>query len=549
MLNYYAISRMLGKYLAAFSLLLLFPLGVAVYFEFFASSSAHPQPHSTIAFLETLGICALIAALLFCLGKQDCKYLGRREGILLVVSIWIVTAILSAFPFYLSKTLTNPIDAYFEAISALTTTGATMISPKTYHPVTHEEISVHYTNPHIPNKTYFLTGTISPIRDPETGLVLYSGIEAVSKAILLWRSFLQWIGGMGIVMIFLTVLPALGVGGKFLYQMETTGPIKDGINPRTKQTASNLWKLYLCLTLLEVALLVWTNQEMPFFDALCISFSNISTGGFSVRNDNIASYQSRATELIVLIFMVLGSINFSLYFHLLRLKFFRIYVPDFFLFLITAACGCLFVSLFLIGQPEAGLEAGQPTYSWAEAFRQGSFQAISVQTSTGFITANYDRWPFASQMFMLLLMFIGGMSGSTAGGIKTSRFYILYKIVLHRLESLYRPDSVRKLKIGPTEVDDKTALTVLSFFCIVAFFTALGIILLVLDGVDPETSFGLIASMMNNVGIAFRAAGPTDSISFLSNYSKILCTGWMLLGRLEFYVVLLLFLPAFWENK
>ena len=146
-------------------------------------------------------------------------------------------------------------DAYFEAMSGLTTTGATMISPKTYHPVTHEEISIYYTNPHVPNKTYFLTGTIPPIRDPETGLVLYSGVEAVSKAVLSGVAFLQWIGGMGIVVIFLTVLPALGVGGKFLYQMETTGPIKDGINPSTKQTASNLWKLYLSLTLLEIALL------------------------------------------------------------------------------------------------------------------------------------------------------------------------------------------------------------------------------------------------------------------------------------------------------
>ena len=361
----------------------------------------------------------------------------------------------------------------------------------------------------------------------------------MSKAILLWRSFLQWIGGMGIVVIFLTVLPALGVGGKFLYQMETTGPIKEGISPRAKETSSKLWKLYLFFTLLEVLLLFSTNREMPIFDALCISLSNISTGGFSVRNDSIASYQSSATESIVLLFMILGSINFALYFHILRLKFFRTYVPDFFLFIGSALIGTILVSIFLIGEP----------LDWKEAFRQGSFQALSVQTSTGFITANYDRWPFASQMFMLILMFVGGMSGSTAGGIKTSRFYILYKIVLHRLESLYRPDSVRKLKIGQSEVDDKNALTVLSFFCIVAFFTVLGIVALVLDGIDPETSFGLIACMMNNVGVGFRAAGPTDSLGFLSNFSKLLSTGWMLLGRLEFYVILLLFLPTFWKNR
>jgi trk system potassium uptake protein TrkH len=152
-------------------------------------------------------------------------------------------------------------------------------------------------------------------------------------------------------------------------------------------------------------------------------------------------------------------------------------------------------------------------------------------------------------MFMLLLMFIGGMSGSTAGGIKTSRFYIAYKILLHRLESIFRPDSVRKLYIGKNEIDDKNALTVLSFFCIVALFTIIGTISLVLDGVDPETSLGLMACLLNNVGIAFRAAGPTESLGFLSPLSKILATFWMLLGRLEFFVVLLLFLPTFWRNR
>ncbi len=549
MLDYQEISRILGKYFRAFSFVLLIPLATAIYFQWIAPPEMHPQPHSAKAFAWTLALCAAVSGIFSYFGKNGSGQLARRESIFLVVCIWIVTAIISACPFYLSRTLTHPLDAYFEAMSGLTTTGATMISPKTYHPETNEEISVYYTNPHVPNKTYTFRGTVDPIRDPQTGLVLYSGVEAVSKAVLLWRSLLQWIGGMGIVIICLTILPALGVGGKFLYQMEATGPIKEGINPRARETASSLWRLYLALTLMETALLFVTNADMPLFDAICISLSNISTGGFSVRNENIASYQSGVTESIVLIFMILGSINFSLYFHALHLKFFRINVPDFSLFLATALVGCLIVSFFLIGQPQSGLEGGFATYSWMEALRQGSFQALSVQTSTGFITANYDRWPFASQMFMLLLMFIGGMSGSTAGGIKTSRFYILYKIVLHRLESLYRPDSVRKLKIGSSEIDDKNALTVLSFFCIVAFFTAFGVIAFVLDGIDPETSFGLMACMMNNVGIAFRAAGPTDSLAFLSNTSKLFSTGWMLLGRLEFYVILLLVLPSFWKNR
>ncbi|HSX27144.1 MAG TPA: TrkH family potassium uptake protein [Chlamydiales bacterium] len=533
------ILQILGKYLFYLAIALCLPLCLAFYYEFLANPNLHPQPHSTFAFFIAFLI-SLIAALIFrSFGRKNIGQLYRREGILLVVLIWFVTSLISALPFYFSRTLTNPLDAYFEAMSGLTTTGATLICPKSYNPNTGEEVPVYITNPHVPDKTYTYWGTVAPIRDPQTNLIQYSGIEAVGKALLFWRSLLQWIGGMGIVVIFLTVLPALGVGGKFLYQMEMTGPVKDEITPRVRQTASQLWKLYLFLTLLEISLLVATNREMPFFDALCISLSNISTGGFSIRNDSIASYQSSATEWIVLTFMILGSINFSLYFHAIRFKFFRTYVPDFFLFLATAALGCLAVSLFLIGD----------NYTIGDAFREGSFQAISAQTTTGFITANYDRWPFASQMFMLLLMFIGGMSGSTAGGIKTSRFYILYKIVLHRLESIYRPDSIRRLRIGSAEIDDKNALTVLAFFCIVAFFTILGTASLVLDGIDPESSLGLIACFMNNVGMAFRAAGPTGSFAFLSPFAKILAIFWMLLGRLEFYVVLLLFLPSFWKNK
>jgi trk system potassium uptake protein TrkH len=530
------IYRLLSKYLLYLALLMVIPFLFAAYCQFIDFES-HPQHHSTLAFGAAIAICLAIAFILQKFGNSQKDQLHRHEGILLVVAIWLVTSLISALPFYLSRTLINPIDAYFEAMSGLTTTGASMISAKAYD-IDGNEIPRHITNLNIPSKTYTFYGTIQPIYDPQTNLVLHSGVEAVGKAVLLWRSMLQWIGGLGIVVIFLTVLPALQVGGKFLYQVEMTGPIKEGIAPRVKSTSSQLWRLYLCLTLLEIALLLLSNREMPLFDAICISLSNISTGGFSVRNESIASYGSAATLWIVFLFMILGSLNFSIYFHALRMKFRRIMAPDFFLFLGVLAAGCLFVSVPLIGK-----------YSIGQAFQEGSFQAVSMQTSTGFTTANYDPWPFASQMFMLLLMFVGGMSGSTAGGIKTSRFYILFKIVQHRLESIYRPDSVRTLRIGASEVDDKNSLTVLSFFCIVGFFVVFGAVSLVMDGIDPETSLGLISCFLNNVGAAFRAAGPFDSFLILSPISKILAIFSMLLGRLEYYVMLLLFLPSFWKNR
>lgn len=537
------IAQILSQYLFYLSAALCIPLSIALYYQFGIDPAFHPQPHSAQAFFFTL-LATLAASFgLKLWGRSANRHLYRREGILLVVVLWIATSLLCSLPFSLSGTL-RPLDAYFEALSGLTTTGASVMSAKAYNPATGVEVPIHLTNPHVPDTTYIYYGTIPPLRDPISGLITHTGVEAVSKALLFWRSLLQWIGGMGIVVIFLTVLPALGVGGKFLYQMETTGPIKDEITPRIQETASRLWKLYLSLTLLEIFLLMATNHAMPLFDAVCISLSNISTGGFSVRNHSIASYHSAATDWIVLLFMIAGSINFALYFQALRLRFSRAHLLDFTLFLTILVLGSFAVSIALMNDP-----TDKTSYSFFDAIRFGTFQAISMQTSTGFVTANYDRWPFASQMWMLLLMFVGGMSGSTAGGIKTSRFYILYKIILHRLESIYRPDTVRLLRIGHTPIDDKSAQTVLSFFCIIAFCALVGTVLFVLDGVDPETSLGLVACFLNNVGASFRAAGPADSFAFLSTSSKVFSLFWMLLGRLEFFIVLLLFLPAFWKNR
>lgn len=539
------ISLLLSKYLFYLGIVLLIPFFFSAYLQYV--NIGHPQPHSTSAFAWTLVFCNGLAIGLHQFGKKGSGDIHRRDGILLVVAIWLITCFIGALPFSLSNTL-KPLDAYFEAMSGFTTTGATMLCAKAYNP-DGMEIPHHITNARIPDKTYTFFGTVPPILDPETRLVLHSGIEAVGQAILLWRSMIQWIGGLGIVVIFLSVLPALHVGGKFLYQVEMTGPIKEGVRPRVKSTSTQLWLLYLVMTVFEAILLYFTNNEMPIFDAICIALSNISTGGFSVRNESIAAYQSSATNWIVFVFMIAGSINFSLYFQAIQLKFRKLYAPDLLLFLVTAFVGCLLVSLPLIGQKRADLINPHGVYSISAALYEGSFQAISLQTSTGFVTSNYNQWPFVSQMFLLILMFIGGMSGSTAGGIKTSRFYILFKIIQHRLESIYRPDSVRTLRIGASEVDDKNALTVLSFFCIVAFFVVIGTVSLVIDGIDPETSFGLIACFLNNIGTAFRAAGPTDSFAFLSPVSKVLSIFWMLLGRLEYYVMLLLLLPSFWKNR
>jgi trk system potassium uptake protein TrkH len=517
--------------------ILLIPLGVAVYYEFFLEKQIYFSIPATFAFLGTIGICLICSTLFRWWGRKARGTLYRKEGILLVVSIWFLTAAVGSCPFLITQTIKNPIDAYFETMSGLTTTGATIISPKHYDEKG-EEVSDVVRNPLDSSLVYSFKGTVEPLKDPETGQVLKTGIEALGKPLLFWRSFMQWLGGMGIVVLFIAVLPALSMGGKFLYENEMPGISKEGMTPRIKETASLLWKIYLGLTLLQVLLLKVTNASVPLFDAFALSFSTISTGGFTVTNDGLLSYASIATPLVIAIFMIAGSINFTFYFHVLRGKFYRIYEPEFFLFLVILIFGCLLMSFPL-----------WHAHSWTEALAQGSFMAISAQTTTGFSLVSYDLWPFVCQLLMLILMFIGGMSGSTTGGIKVIRYFVVLKLIKNKIESLFRPEVVRVLKVGDKEIAPKTASTVLIFFCIVIFLVITGTYLLVWDNHDLVTSIGTISSMINNTGLSFGGIGSAGSYAFLSPFSKIVCILWMVLGRLEYLSVLVLLVPAFWRKK
>jgi trk system potassium uptake protein len=547
-MSYKEVCRFLGNYLLYFTIVLCIPLIIALYYEFIENPIKNLQPNSSLAFLETIVICLAIGFIFKFIGRRAKHALYKRESILLVVLIWLITAFVSSLPFTLSNTLDSHVDAYFEAMSGLTTTGSTVMCAKAYDN-SGKEILLEDTNVHVPFKKYTYYGTIKPVIDKNTGKTLFTGVEAVSKAVLFWRSFIQWLGGMGIVILFLAVLPSLAVGGRFLYQMEVPGPTKDALRPRIKETASILWKLYLFLTILQIVLLIWTNPEMQLLDAFCITFSTLSTGGFSIKNASIGAYHSAWTDWIVIIFMFLGSVNFVIYFHILKKKIYKVFEPDFLLFFIIIIIGSILVTGFFYGNYSIFSDQPQTNYTLAHAIRTGTFQAVSAQTSTGFVTANYDLWPFPSQLIMLILMFIGGMAGSTCGGIKTSRYYLLSKTLFRKIESIFRPDLIHSVKAAGQEIDTNTQMTVMAFFCIALFFTVLGTTALVLNGIDPETSIGSIACMMNNIGIAFRAAGPTSSFAFFPVFSKIVSIIWMLLGRLEFFAVILLFLPSFWKSK
>lgn len=543
------IFKTVGHFLFIFALVLLIPLGVAFYYQSTASFEEHPQMHVTMDFLYAFASCLILASALTWLGRGAKWQLYRREGIAVVVLIWLITPAIAAIPLLTSKTLTNPFQAYFEMVSGFTTTGSTMLQAKAYNAQTGEEVPITKTIDDSVPIHYSYYGTVAPVRDPQTGKVIKEGVEAVSKAILFWRSFTQWIGGVGIVVLFVAVLPALGLGGKVLFQSEISGPVKEGITPRIKDTAMQLWRIYLGLTLIQIIALELAKPDLPFFEAIVIAFSTLSTGGFSTMNTSIAGYASAPLEWVVIFFMFLGSVNFSLYYFLLRGKFFKFFDPEFLLYLVILPLFAFLVIHSIAETPYLALTGKmEGVFTWSEAFRTGLFQLVSAQTSTGFATVDFDIWPYPAQMIMLISMFIGGMSGSTSGGMKVIRQYTLFKIAQNKVESIFRPDHIKILKIGSWEVDYPSAITVLCFFLIVVATGTVGTLCYVYDGIDLETALGLTACMLNNVGLAFRMAGPEYSCAFLSDFGTVVACLEMLFGRLEYYAMLAVLVPAFWRQ-
>lgn len=519
------------------------PLGIAYYCERIVGPESYPQLPCTTAFLITLIFTLLLGGMFWLIGRDSSRRIYRREALLLVLLVYLITPAISGLPFLLSNTLTNPVDAFFEAVSGLTTTGASSMEAKKYDPETHQEIAVGI------KAGYSYYGTIDPVLDPITETYL-EGLAAVNPSLLFWSSFMQWLGGMGIIVLFVAILPALGVGGKLIAQTEISAT-KESLFPRIKETASQLWKIYCSLTLLQILLLVATNRNISFFDASMISLATVSTGGYTPINGGIASFHSAATDVIVMIFMILGSISFPLYFYLTHGKIQRLRDPELKTFFVIITIAVTFATWQLIGTPKDALTSLGSTsglFSFSEALRYGAFQVISAQTTTGFFTSNFDQWPSTIQLLIFILMFIGGMSGSTTGGIKIIRLQTFFKIMLNKIESIYRPDTVRMTRVGASLIDTQTGLTVLCYIMIAFSLTVIGTFLLVWDGVDPESSLTTIASMMNTMGFPFKSAGPTESFAFLSDFGKMISSIWMIAGRLEFFAVLVLFVPAFWKT-
>lgn len=543
------ICKILGMYLYGFTAAAGIPFLLGLYYHFVADPTIHPQPHTEMDFLYLILVSLGLAMFCQYMGRKATGHVYRREALAIVVIIWVFTPALSALPFWTSQTLTNYIAGYFEAVSGLTTTGATTLEGKKYDPQTGVEIPIVKKYQGLLNTSYSFYGTIKPVRDPATGAIVAEGIDAISKPILYWRSFLQWLGGGGVIVLFVAILPVLGVGGKFLFQTEVAGPIKDPLTPRIKETAITIWKIYLGLTVLQIMLLMTTNPKMEWLDAITLTFATLSTGGFGIHSTNVAYYQNPTTEWIIIIFMILGSINFYLYFYVAKGKLYKIFEPEFLLYAAVLLFTCSLASWYLVGSPEKLIldDQGQ-IFDSSDAIRYGTFQIVSAITSTGFFTANYDYWPYVVQALMLIVMFIGGMSGSTAGGIKIIRHYMLFRICQDKVEALFRPSQVRTFKVGNREVDPGVTLMVLCYFFLAMAVAVAGTFLYILDGIDPQTALGLVACMENNTGLAFRVAGPEDSCAFMSNFSYMLSSLLMILGRLEYFALFAMLVPSFWKQ-
>ncbi len=448
---------------------------------------------SVIPLLKSIGITAVAGASCFFIFRESkIDHISQREGMAIVAIGWTVVGFFGALPFYLSGFFPEFVNAIFESVSGFTTTGSSILN----------------------------------------------NIEGLPKGLLFWRSFIQWIGGMGIIVLSVAILPFLGVGGMQLYKAEVPSPVPDKLKPRISETAKLLWKVYALISLAEIALLMVGGMDL--FDAVCHAFTTMPTGGFSTRNASIAHYNSVYFDSIIIFFMLLAGINFSLHYQMLKgetLAFWRDSECRFFLGVVIFLA--IIVSFNLYGSAYRSL---------GESFRYGLFQVVSIVTTTGYATADYEQWPAMAQIIIFFCMFIGASAGSTGGGMKCIRIMLSFKYCYKELFSLIHPHAVTHIKIGGKSVSEDVIRSILGFLALyIALFVICSVILAGI-GVDFMTSLGAVASSIGNIGPGFGIVGPVENYSQIPVPGKWLLIWCMLLGRLEIYTVIILLVPEFWRK-
>ncbi len=430
-------------------------------------------------------------ALFFPWRREKPTSISHREGMLIVSLGWIIAAAWGGLPFWWGTPL-DFTDAFFESMSGFTTTGSSILTD----------------------------------------------IEALPRSLLLWRSLTHWLGGMGIIVLSLAILPFLGVGGMQLYKAEVPSPVPDKLQPRIRDTAASLWKVYVALSAAEVIALMLCG--MGLFDAVCHTFGTLATGGFSTKNASIAFYNNTAVDFIITGFMLASGLNFALYFQTIQgrpLALWRDPEARCFLALVALLIGILVWDLW-----------GTVYDGFLQSLRYASFQVASIITTTGFATADFETWPPLSQILLVFCMFFGASTGSTGGGIKTMRLILLLKQSFRELFRLIHPRAVVQLKLGGKPVPADVQASVWGFFSLYVTVFLLGSLLLTLMGIDLPTAFTAVAATLGNIGPGLGTVGPTENFAHLPIAAKWVLSLCMLLGRLEIYTVLVLLVPEFWRD-
>ena len=466
-------------------ILILF-LGMSMIFPLFFGLYYHDQSVLPLTKAMVITIAAGLSLFVF-FRKAKVEHISHREGMAIVAIGWVAIGFFGAIPFYLGTEFNTFMDAFFESVSGFTTTGSSILTD----------------------------------------------IEAVSKGLLFWRSFIQWLGGMGIIVLSVAILPFLGVGGMQLYKAEVPSPVPDKLKPRIRDTATTLWKVYALISLAEVALLMIGG--MTLYDALCHAFTTMPTGGFSTKNASIAHYDSTYFDAVFIFFMLLAGINFSLHYQFLRgkpLAFWRDSECRFFLGTVLMLIAIVTLNIY-----------GNVYEKIGEALRFGAFQVVSIVTTTGYATADYELWPTMSQLILLLCMFLGASAGSTGGGMKCLRVMLYLKYCYKELFSLIHPHAVKPIKLGGRTIPEDVVRSVLGFMGLYVGLFAFSSVLMAGMGLDFTTAISSVAAAIGNIGPGLGTVGPVDNYAHIPYLGKWVLLGCMLLGRLEIYTVIILVVP------
>lgn len=487
-----AVFHVLGMLLVFLSIILIVPFCVSLYFS---SESIFSIQGSPFSFFVSIVLSLVWGILLKTIFKADIDSLGEREGFAIVTLSWVLVAFFGSLPLYISGTCPSFVDAYFETMSGFTTTGAS----------------------------------------------IFRTIETIPPPILFWRSMTQWLGGMGIIILTVAILPEMRIGGYHLFRAEIPGGATfERIKPRISETAKVLWSIYLLLTLIEIILL--RLGGMTFFDAICHTFATMSTGGFSTRTSSIAHYNNSFIEFVIVFFMLMAGANFGLHYLMIKGHFKAVFKnPELRFYLTILGGASLFTFIILLSSSN--------DKSIFQFFGESVFQVVSIGTTTGYATADFNQWPNILRILFVCLMFVGGCAGSTGGSMKVIRILIIFKLILRELQKLIQPRAIIHVKVGEKTIDKETISNIFAFTLMFIFIFISGSLIMAGLGLDLTSAVSSVAATLGNIGPGLGMVGVTGNyadIPLLGKWVLIIC---MLLGRLEVYSVVILLLPLTWEQK